>query len=78
MGRADKSEIDRLNIGENRGVPVARIFEMERPFDRGEIEILDPDAAEDQTGLGLSVGQRVFGSLLVELAGRPLEGPSLE
>ena len=77
-GRAGESGIDGLDVGKDRRVPVARIPEVERPFDRRELPIPDADTTEDQARLGVGVGERVLRSLPVERASRPGEHPGLE
>ena len=44
--------VERLDVGEDRRVLVARILEIERPLDRGKIVIFDADTADDQARLG--------------------------
>ena len=77
-GAALERYVDRLDVGEDRRVLVARVLEIKRPFDGRKIAILDADAAQHQSGLRIGVGERAFRPIVVELPARPLQLPGFQ
>ena len=60
---APKPRVDGLDVRQQGRVGGARVPEVQRPFDGGEVVILDGHGPDDQSGLGVGVGERVLGAL---------------
>ena len=65
---AAEPRVDGLDVRQQGRVGGARVPEVQRPFDGGKVVILDGHGPDDQSGLGVGVGEGVLGALVVELA----------
>ena len=78
VARANEAGVDGLDVGDDRRVGRSGVLEVQRPFDGGKVAVLDADASHHQPGLRIGIGERVFGSFVVQFARCPLQFPRFQ
>jgi len=75
---AIETDVEGLDVLQDRRVGLARVAEAEGPFHRGEVLVQDGDPADFQSGSRIAPDQRVLEAVLVELPRFLLQRPRLE